>query len=407
MSHLYLTESGHVVPTLCEELTRYRRARKVLDLPPTAGPATLYILARPHSGSAPLHLAVNGSSVVIEPVAAARYVWYEVPLEPDWLQAGANAFELWTDTQAMNGWSLALEAGHRDPRSFLSDDSGHSWRNEHMGYLNALRGEYVVRVRLAEGENPPPPTFVWENAANERLTALRETIPPHICAPAPRLERVRALSSWLSMSWEHSSADGSLSYTPWDPFTILAWGQAQAGHHGLRPIVWCVHYGVRFVCCCQALSMPARCVALLGTPSGEDGHFVAEVWLDEFGKWAMVDPNLDAMVWRDGTPLSTHEVQALGAGMKTFLVYGPGIAFQRRNPHLTTFLERDFETGVCFSHWAIWHRADFLSHPELAPPGHGALGYCETGLVWDERDRAQGFAMFPYFATAGHFGAAP
>jgi hypothetical protein len=35
MSKLYLTETGRVIPTLCEELTTFRRARKRLRLPAT------------------------------------------------------------------------------------------------------------------------------------------------------------------------------------------------------------------------------------------------------------------------------------------------------------------------------------------------------------------------------------
>ena len=46
MSKLYLSENGRVVPTLCEELTTYRRARKLLHLPPTSGPGVLHLLAR-------------------------------------------------------------------------------------------------------------------------------------------------------------------------------------------------------------------------------------------------------------------------------------------------------------------------------------------------------------------------
>ena len=48
----------------------------------------------------------------------------------------------------MNSWSLAIEAGHKEPQSWISDDGGTSWRNEKMGYLNVLRGEYVVRAEM-------------------------------------------------------------------------------------------------------------------------------------------------------------------------------------------------------------------------------------------------------------------
>jgi len=407
MSRLYLTEAGHVVPSLCEELTRFRHARKILDLPPTSSTATLYLLARPRDAHTPLYVQVNGEVLCVTPRAVRRYTWYEIALEPSWLRPGANTFDLWTDTLAMDGWALALEAGHRDPRSFISDDGGRAWRNERMGYLNAVQGEYVLRVRLAEGDDPPPPPFVCEDTHSERLAALYDAIPERIRSLRRPIERVRGLATWLSTAWEHSSAEASLSYTPWDPFTILSWGRAGAGHQGLQPIVWCVHYSVAFVCCCQALSIPARCVAVLGTPSGEDGHFVAEVWLEQYAKWAMVDANLDAMAWSGELPLSVAEVQALGPALREALDYGRGLAFQRRNPRIEAFREEVFETGVCFRYRALWPRADFLSHPELSPPGHGALAYCEADLVWEESAREQGFGMFPYFADAAYFEAAP
>ena len=64
MSKLYYTESGHSMPNLAEELTTFRRARKVLTLPPTSSPATLYFVARAHEGSnRPLHVSVNGTTL--------------------------------------------------------------------------------------------------------------------------------------------------------------------------------------------------------------------------------------------------------------------------------------------------------------------------------------------------------
>ena len=65
------------------------------------------------------------------------------------------------------------------------------------------------------------------------------------------------------------------------------------------------------------------------------------------------------------------------------------------------------ETGKCFVHRGIWPRTDLLSHPELSPPAHGALAYCETGFVWAEAERERGFGMFPFFAEAGYFEAPP
>lgn len=157
MSRLYYREEGRVMPSLCEELTIFRRARKTLILPTTNAPGVVYILARPYpENNAPLRVAVNGTEVAaLKPMRPGSYSWYEISVSE--LKEGENTFELWTDHTAMAGWSLAMEAGHPAPDSAVSDDGGQTWRSERMGYLNAVLGEYVIRVRLAEGEDPPPP----------------------------------------------------------------------------------------------------------------------------------------------------------------------------------------------------------------------------------------------------------
>ena len=160
MSKLYYTESGHSMPNLAEELTTFRRARKVLTLLPTSSPATLYFIARAHEGIGPLslHVSVNGNPLPLVTPQLPWHTWYELSVDPALLREGQNIFEFWTDSTAMNSWALGLEAGHADPDSYVSDDSGRSWRNHHMAYLNVVRAEYVVRVRLAEGEDPNSPS---------------------------------------------------------------------------------------------------------------------------------------------------------------------------------------------------------------------------------------------------------
>ena len=407
MSKLYHSEKGHVIPTLGEELTRFRQARKVLELPATASPATLYLLARPWPDTPePLRLRVNSVELPAIAPAAAGYTWYQVPLAAGLLEAGPNTFEFWTGAGAMNAWSLALDGGHAQPQSWTSDDGGTTWRNEGMGCLNTQRGEYVVRVRLAEGQDPLPPALVWEDARHPRVAALREVMPAQALQSGTELERVQALSTWLASSWEHTGSGRAAQYTPWDAQTILAWGPGQRGHHGQRPIAMCVHYAVALVSCCQALGIPARCAVVTGGINGGDGHFVAEVWLAEYGKWVMVDPNSDAIAWKGGAPLSISEIQREGAGLGALLQWGPGAEFQRGFPHMVEFADNIMNKGRCFRHRSVWWRADLLSHPELSPPGHGSTAYCETGLVWEKRDADQ-LGMFPAFADPEYFDRAP
>ena len=411
MSRLYFSENGRVVPTLCEEITIFRRVRKVLSLPSTAAQGRVYLLARAYGDEIPLRMSLNGTEVdPIQPLYPGKYGWYEVPVAASLFKEGDNAFEIWTDSTAMTAWSLAIEAGHAQPESFISGDGGKTWRNDRMGYLNVVRGEYVVRVRLSEGEDPAPPAMVWEDKNSPRLESLRKIVPPRARDQGPLLERIRALSSWLSTSWEHTGPANpavSVVYGPWDAETILAWGKARSGHNGYRPMVMCVHYAAAFVSSCQCVGIPARCVVVTGAVNKGCGHFVSEVWSDEHDKWIMVDPNTDSIMWKDGVPLSLTEIQQAGSDLSDLIEWGAGSSFQKTFPHMVEFIRDNYQKGVCFKHRSIWPRADLLSHPELSPPGHGWINYCETELVWDRKDLEKGFGMFPYFADPGYFDAPP
>jgi len=410
MSKLYMTEAGNVVPTLCEELTSYRRVRKVLDLPSTASPGTLFILARPYSSaSPPLRLSVNGAE--LSPIQAGStntgYYWHSTDVNQSHLRRGANVFEFWTDAPAMSAWSLAIEAGHANPHSFVSDDGGKTWRNGKMAYLNVLSGEYVVRIRLGEGQDPAPPTMVWEDPDNPRLKHLRTIAPPVAAAPGALMDRVRALTSWLSTSWEYTNSGPAAQYAPWDAETILAWGKAKSGQDGRRPIVMCVHYAVCLVSFCQAVGIHARPAVLTGDINGGDGHFVAEVWFPEFKKWVMVDPNEDAVMWKNEVPLSIPEIRAEGSNIAPLIHWGPGAAYQQSFPGMKAWVKRVYLPGICFRHRGIWPRADFLSHPELTPSCHGCTAYCETPIVWEKADLQSGLGMFPFFGSPEYFDAPP
>ena len=405
MSRLYHTEEGRVIPSLCEELTRFRRAGKILELPATAAPAEVFLLARSYPDNTNLlRLTVNGAeAAALEPSRPGAWQWYRVEVEAGVLRRGPNRFEMWTETSAMDGWSLALEAGHASPGSELSDDGGSTWRRDRMGYLNAVPGEYVLRVRLAEGRDPPPAAMVWEDPRSPRVRSLRERLPAEARQEGGTVPRARALSSWLAASWEHTNAARGHVYGPWDAETALSWGPARQGHNGQRPILMCVHYAASLVSACQSVGLPARCAVLTEAVNGSNGHFVAEVWAPEWEKWVVVDPNLDALFFEDGVPMSMPEIQAAGPAIAGRVEYGGGTAFQRAFPHIVEFQEQNLERGLCFRHRGLWHRADLLSQPRFSPPGHGSLSYCETGIVWERRDLERGFGMFPAFGDPAWF----
>ncbi len=408
MSRLYYNEEGRVIPTLCEELTVFRRARKTLELQETAVKATVYLLVRCYpENETPLHLSVNGVELdPVSPDGSGAYKWHAIEVEADRLRGGKNTFELWAETTAMEGWSLALEAGHAQPHSAVSDDGGNTWRGERMGYLNAVLGEYVIRVRLDEGDDPEPPPMIWETGS-ERLGSLKKLVPPAARDEGPTLRRARVLFSWLSSTWEHTGSLRASTYGPWDAETLLGWGPKQVGHNGKRPVVMCVHYAAAFVSAAQSVGIPARCAVLTGAVNGSNGHFVTEVWEEELGKWVVVDPNTDALFVKGGVPMSMNEIQEVGSDIDQHIEYGPGSEFQNTFPHMVEWQKENLEQGVCFGHRSVWFRSDLLGHPEHNPPGHGSISYCETGLVWEKRDLDAGFGMFPYFGDKNYFDAPP
>lgn len=410
MSKLYYTEQGRIISTLCEEVTTFRRVRKVLTLPPTSGPGRLYFLARAYPGSGlPMRIAVNGVAIPpVNPQPTHFYAWHTVPLHASWLRAGENVFEFWTDATAMNAWSLGIESGYCHPGSFVSDDSGRTWRNEKLGFLNVLLGEYIVRVRLPEGQDPPPTGMAWEDLDNPRLASLRKKMPPEALGKGRLLDRIRALTTWLSTSWAHENSYSASLYAPWDAETILAWGRVRLGHDQRLPITMCVQYGVAFVSACMAARIPARCLVGAKEQNSGAGHFLAEVWFAEHRKWGVVDPNLDVIYIQNGAPVTVEELRAARSEAGKLAVYGPGIAFQRRFPHIDLLIEGEFGQGATWAyHRSLWPRADFLSHPELTPPGHGVTAYCETNLVWERKDLDEGFDMFPYYGDEAYFHAPP
>ena len=121
----------------------------------------------------------------------------------------------------------------------------------------------------------------------------------------------------------------------------------------------------------------------------------------------MMDPNCDAIFVYNGEPLSIQEIRNLNGNLTQYVQWGSGTRYQQTFPHMQTFIMENLLKGVCFKHFSIWPRTDFLSHPEYSPPGHGTISYCETDLVWCDNDYDAGFGMFKYFAPETYFTAPP
>jgi transglutaminase-like putative cysteine protease len=405
VSRLEANESGRVTSVLGEEINGRRHARLRLNL--DASPATLYLLARPHSETSPELTVQLGDRRVatLEPSVAPALRWYEVEL-PRGADDSDGTVTLSSTGAAMDGWSLGVDysAGGGD---HLSTDGGRSWSSERIGYLHLAAGRYVVRARTQQGQDPDPPDHSWEDTDHPVVGEFRDALPAGLTSGSSTWDVVRRLSTWVCRSWAYRNASDAQQYAPWDAPTILTWGAAQRGHGGRVPIAMCVHYAIVLATACQALGIPARCAVLTGSINGYDGHFVNEVWIEEWHRWVMIDPTFDAFVQTPDGPAGLRAIRELGPEIGAYLKSGPGIEDRLRTESGKTWFEQNFLRGICFRNRSVWPRSDFLTRPQLSPPGHGESSYSELDLVWEQRSRDNGFGMFRYFAGDEWFDASP
>ena len=404
MSKLFYSETGRVMHLVCEELSKRRHVRKVLRLPArvTTG-GTLYLLGKARPGCVlPLRVRVNGRDFAVPPCEPPSYYWnwYALPLAADELRGGENVVELWSDNAAMDGWMLAISGSVENPASALSLDGGQHWQNERMSVQHCVRGEYIVRLRLDDPAlaDPAPPAMRWETPDHPQLAELRALVPEDIRAITAPWTRARALCSWVSRqftcSWGDQLPYEHAEYCPWDALTILSWRQANYGEFQSNPIAFCVHYGFTLASFALALGMPARCVCCTGSLlEHKGGHFVSEVWLEEWHKWCCLDPIFDIAFVSGDIPWSYQEIAtSTQAALLPYIDRGPGYAWHQAARHNNYEHHAISDT---FALRAIWPRTDFFSHPELTPPSHGASYYAETDWLWIGDGQHDELGMFP------------
>ena len=116
-------------------------------------------------------------------------------------------------------------------------------------------------------------------------------------------EKALAILSWTNQQWEHN---GSNQPSKSDAITILK--EAQSGMK-----FRCVEYGIVSTDALLAVGMKARVLGLetrdVETVKSSAGHVLAEVWLREENKWAMIDGQFNVMPILNGVPLNAVEFQ--------------------------------------------------------------------------------------------------
>lgn len=404
MTRLSANDAGHVITTLGEELSGRRHARATVELDGNA--AVLYVLARAHRPDGPsLEIRIGDNYVgVIEARDDSVLTWHELNL-PEGIGSGPTQVVLSSSGEAMNGWSLGVDYKVEGGDS-LSIDGGATWSSDRIGYMQLAPGRYIVRARVQGGEDPSPAAHSWEQDS-QPFEEFYSRIPVEAIRAKNPWAAVQILSTWVARSWTYRNTSQALQYAPWDPTTILGWGERGKGHGGNLPVAMCVHYGVVFVAACQALGITARCAPLTGSINGFDGHFVAEVWMERWGRWVMVDPTYDVTIEGPDGPADLRTIRNIGSDLKPYVRAGDGIELLLATKPGRQWFDDIFLQGVCFRNRSLWPRSDFLSRVDLTPPGHGTSSYSELDLVWEARSRDRGFGMFRSFADDAWFDAPP
>ncbi len=144
------------------------------------------------------------------------------------------------------------------------------------------RGEAVATAEnqglaLRDFRNPPLVRSSYPygfQRPSGKLSLLRERykLDEVVAAGQTDLEKALLLRNWVRSRWTCNDA-GSAKRT-WDALEILG---APDNQHGM-----CVHFATAFYQCALALGFNARPVILTG-------HYVADIWCREAGKWVLMD----------------------------------------------------------------------------------------------------------------------
>src|SRR5262249_10285997 len=136
----------------------------------------------------------------------------------------------------------------------------------------------------------------------------------------------------------------------------------------------CMHYAAVYAQACLALGLQARFVVCSENITlHEGGHFVCEVWSNDFGKWIMMDPDLDVHFEDDAGPLSAleiHRLWAQGCAQQLREVQGAAAPLAQFAGHGLAWVK----TGH-FHYWGIVPRNNQLTRQMPYHIEHGQITY--------------------------------
>jgi hypothetical protein len=251
-------------------------------------------------------------TLAVDHIRAER--WADlVALESDLRADGELWWGMWGPACAIARW----HCGRADARDLLEEciAAGIYEPDFETGFEESFGTEPdwpALHARIAASVPLPPVELIRWPCARPilplGLSRLDQTGEARLAArlPEPRasaLATAEMLLGWVTRRWRHSS--GSHDYSQ-DANVVL--DRVERGERFA-----CREYTVVLTQALNAVQIPARPITLLRRDyhAGIGGaHAVTEAWIDDLGKWALLDGQNGA-VWRDadGIPLGVLELQ--------------------------------------------------------------------------------------------------
>ena len=170
--------------------------------------------------------------------------------------------------------------------------------------------------------------------------------------PSPKgkstIEKAAFLADWVHHQLEYGHSEG---FIPWDPLLIL-----EKSKQGWKFL--CDGYAAVFVAAANAYDLRVRMVEIVH--SGGEGHNLAEVWLPEENKWALVDPIHNLYLERDDRPMSVLDgYYAAKEGFKGI------IARQGNVTDSSLVFSEDYFKYFDIEKLSVFLRTDLISRPRV------------------------------------------
>jgi len=148
----------------------------------------------------------------------------------------------------------------------------------------------TARLSVREFRNHPlirsAIPFQYEPLDHPSLKELRQTyrLDAVVEGADSQFQQIVRLNHWVAEQWKWHPPD---PYPEWNALEILEklpGGESRGG--------FCGQYAIVLAQCCLAMGLQARFV-FGSLPGVLYGHEVTEVWSDDYGKWILMDPNMD------------------------------------------------------------------------------------------------------------------